>query len=44
MTSMYLLDQLLLTLKKIYFFFKYTSYLNEEVYRTEPSPSVSLPW
>jgi hypothetical protein len=36
------LDQLLLT-QQILFFYK-TSYLNEEVNCTEPSPSVSVPW
>jgi len=34
------LDQLLL----IIIYFKKTSYLNEEVSLTEPSPSVSVPW
>jgi hypothetical protein len=37
------LDQLLLVLKTQYTFYT-TSYLNEEVNRTEPSPSLSLPW
>ena len=36
------LDQLLLILANA-FFYK-TSCLNEEVNRTEPSPSVSVPW
>jgi hypothetical protein len=37
------LDQLRLILKTFFTFYK-TSYLNEEVNRTEPSPSVSIPW
>jgi len=37
------LDLLLLILKR-WFTFLQTSYLNEEVNRTEPSPSVSVPW
>jgi hypothetical protein len=39
------LDQLLIKMKITYvlhFFFK-TRYLNEEVNRTEPSPSISVP-
>jgi hypothetical protein len=37
------LDQLLMVSKTLYTFYK-TSYHNEEVNRTEPSPSVSVPW
>ncbi len=37
LTSLFWLQQTLFTLYK-------TSYLNEEVNRTEPSPSVSVPW
>ncbi len=36
------LDQLLLVLKTLFSFLK-TSYINKEVSRTEPSPSVSVP-
>jgi hypothetical protein len=36
------LDQLLLIQQTLFTFYK-TSYLNEEVNRTEPSPSVSVP-
>ncbi len=37
------IDQLLLTLKQYLLYYK-TSYLNEEVSCTEPSPSLSVPW
>jgi hypothetical protein len=37
------LDQLLLILKTLFTFFYKTSYPNE-VNRSEPSPSVSVPW
>ncbi len=37
-------DQLLLIMKIYFFLFHKTAYLNEEVNRTKPSPSVSLPW
>jgi hypothetical protein len=37
------LDQLLLILQTLFPFLK-TSYLNEEVNRTEPSLSASVPW
>jgi hypothetical protein len=37
------LDQLLLIVDIIYLLYK-TSYFNEEVNCTEPSPSVSIPW
>jgi hypothetical protein len=36
------LDQLILKQQTLLFFYK-TTYLNEEVNRTEPSPSVSVP-
>jgi hypothetical protein len=35
---------LLIFILKILFTFLQTSYLNEEVNCTEPSPSVSVPW
>jgi len=38
------LDELLLILQELFDFFYKTSYLNEEVNSTEPSPSVSVPW
>jgi hypothetical protein len=37
------LDQLLYNLKLFFPFYK-TTYLNEEVNRTDPSPSIRLPW
>ncbi len=36
-------DDLLFTLKILFIFFYKTSYLNEEIYCTEPSPPVSFP-
>jgi hypothetical protein len=41
LTSLY---QLLLIIQTIFTFFTKTSNVNEEVNRTEPSPSVSFPW
>jgi len=38
------LDKLIFRLKIVFTFFYKTSYLNEEVNCTEPSPSVSIPW
>ncbi len=38
------LDKLLLIQQTLFTFFNETSYLSEEVNRTEPSPSVSVPW
>jgi hypothetical protein len=38
------LDHLLLRMQTLITFFYKTGYLNEEVNRTEPSPSVSVPW
>jgi hypothetical protein len=40
LTSFY---QVILTTQMLFTFYK-TSYLNKEVNRTEPSPSVSVPW
>ncbi len=37
-------DRQLLILKSNFFLLYKTSYLNEEVIRTEPSPSVRVPW
>jgi hypothetical protein len=38
------LDHLLFIVKLYFFLFYKTTYLNEEVNRTEPSPSVRVPW
>ena len=38
------LDEFIFILKIYVAFFYKTSYLNEEVNCTEPSPSVSIPW
>jgi hypothetical protein len=38
------LGQLIFKLKLCFFLFYKTTYLNEEDNRTDPSPSVSLPW
>jgi hypothetical protein len=38
------LEQLLVILQTLFTFYYKTSYLNEEVSRAEPSPSVSVPW
>jgi hypothetical protein len=37
------LDQLFLIMQTLFTFYKMSCYLNEEVNRTEPSPSVSAP-
>ncbi len=37
------LDQILLYIEYIIYFFNKTSYLNEEINCTEPAPSVSIP-
>ncbi len=44
LTSLYLLVQIAFMLQLLFNFFYKTSYLNEEVNSTEPSPSVSFPW
>ncbi len=38
------LDQLPFKVKILFTFFNKTNHLNEEVRRTEPSPSISIPW